>query len=552
MPTEAEKRADNDRLIQTYKDERARLQAKKNKTRADETRILRLNELVSARSNVLFRDAKTAAWTAERSRQFSAGQRTPTTSSYARRLGRVAVEARKVGDGQTTAYGVSAQTKAKRDQIRQMMGLGAAFEAAGFMNQDVQLDANGEPVVDAQGRPISAGYSTSAEFDGFRFGPPSVGGGQRSGSNLKGRNLSMLTGMSVKDVMDFYYSLNGDELVKVQTQLADAGLYGDGKPTFGYRDDATNQALTSLMQVWAANPDAGLNDVLGTLKRENNAALQEKIREMTGESLDDEDLRRTTNLTFTDGATLDRMVDEIAIELFGGKIDPQRKAQLVTKLQQQEKDHKTGQAQSDYAADVANTKAQKKAANPQGSELDQFIAALIGQESGGDPTAVNSMTGAAGLGQIMGDNWGPWAREAGADPGDFSADNQMKVIRYQVAKYYQQFGNWRDVAYAWYGGGGAPAKIAAGEWSATREQDGGYPSFNSYADSILSKMGQITSGQLQANTPQIGLTVNAQEDLPDARTRIEAELRAADPERFFGTQFYKQWQGFASLLRGPV
>ncbi len=50
---------------------------------------------------------------------------------------------------------------------------------------------------------------------------------------------------------------------------------------------------------------------------------------------------------------------------------------------------------------------------------------------------------------------------------------------------------------------------------------------------------------------QGGLTIQERTQLADPRTRAEAELKAMDPAKYFGTQFYKQASNFFELLRGP-
>ena len=118
---------------------------------------------------------------------------------------------------------------------------------------------------------------------------------------------------------------------------------------------------------------------------------------------------------------------------------------------------------------------------------DSFISALIGQESGGVPDAENGRTGAFGLGQIIPDNWNPWAAEAGIAGASQTPENQMRVIRHKIDQYHQQFGgDYRKVAIAWYAGPGA---VDNPQYNYERKQgNGDEPSINEYADSVLGKM----------------------------------------------------------------
>ncbi len=117
-----------------------------------------------------------------------------------------------------------------------------------------------------------------------------------------------------------------------------------------------------------------------------------------------------------------------------------------------------------------------------------FIAAISGQESGGDYNAVNGRTGAAGKYQIMPENWPAWAEEAGigAD-AEMTPENQEIVARFKLGQYYDKYGA-RDAAIAWYGGEGA---INYSDEAKNRKQgNGDEPSINEYADSVLARMGE--------------------------------------------------------------
>ena len=429
-----------------------------------------------------------------------------------------------------------AADKRRQELMREAMALGPMLGAEG---SGALFEAQTDPTT---GELVGIGSGPGAKT---RFGPRVTG--QRGAVPKGKRDLGLLDGLTVSDIKTFYLGLTDEELVKVQNQLVEAGLTAD-KVRLGVRDSATADAMVNLLEIWQANPKP-IKDLLGELKRARAAELDADVRKLAGSGPDGKagSTPRTAVIKLTDESTLGSMIDTIAVDLFGEKIDDQRKAQLVAKLQDQERASKTGDAQADY--DIMSAE-EAAAAGPAASELDRFMGALIGQESGGAEDAVNADSGAMGLGQIMPENWGPWAAEAGADPADFSAGNQRRVIRYKLAQYYANYGNWRDVALAWYGGGGSVQAMKEGRISGNATEAGGYPSLNAYADKLLASMeGQVAQG-LSAGT-QGGLTIQERPGLADPQTRIENELKAMDPAKYFGTQFYKQASNFFSLLRGP-
>lgn len=440
--------------------------------------------------------------------------------------------------GSVGRWGTTAGTAYTRDQLRTEFGMAPLGD---LLNRDGDT---GE-------------VSLNPRLNGYRFGPDTTkpglsgkGGAMASGAlksiyaNTPGdRGMGAMNGMSAKDMLDFYYSMNDGELVKFQAELADAGLVE--KPILGVRDPSTTEALGNLMKLWMAEPNTPINELMARLKKANAARLADKVKEQFGGGVgvvSDE----VANVTITDAETLNSLVDRMSTELMGSFVDPATKANLIKQIQDEQAQRKIGAAKSDFEAKARST--------PQGSasaELDQFMDALIGKESGGDAGAINPDSGAIGLGQIMPENWGPWAAEAGADPRDFSAANQRKIIKYKLAQYYATYGNWRDVALVWYGGEGGRQRAAAGGGNATEYYGGNaYDSLNQYADSVIAKMNANTGVALLNGQQQGNLTVNVQEDITDPQTRIETELRRLDPARYQATQVAKRAATFFNLLGG--
>lgn len=129
---------------------------------------------------------------------------------------------------------------------------------------------------------------------------------------------------------------------------------------------------------------------------------------------------------------------------------------------------------------------------PGTSSKEAFFAAIEGQESGGDSTAV-SPAGAVGIYQIMPDNWPSWSKEAGyegADPNDEAA--QRAVGKYKLGQYYDQYGP-AGAMVAWYAGEENAKRYVKGEttdiwgrpWDAPQSNG---PSIQGYVDSVISKL----------------------------------------------------------------
>lgn len=126
------------------------------------------------------------------------------------------------------------------------------------------------------------------------------------------------------------------------------------------------------------------------------------------------------------------------------------------------------------------------------SSKEAFFAAIEGQESGGDSTAV-SPAGAVGIYQIMPDNWPSWSKEAGyegADPNDEAA--QRAVGKYKLGQYYDKYGP-AGAMVAWYAGEENAKRYVKGEttdvwgrsWDAPQSNG---PSIQGYVDDVMSKL----------------------------------------------------------------
>ena len=143
------------------------------------------------------------------------------------------------------------------------------------------------------------------------------------------------------------------------------------------------------------------------------------------------------------------------------------------------------------------------------SSKEAFFAAIEGQESGGDSTAV-SPAGAVGIYQIMPDNWPSWSKEAGyegADPNDEAA--QRAVGKYKLGQYYDKYGP-AGAMVAWYAGEENAKRYVKGEttdvwvrsWDAPQPNG---PSIQGYVDDV---MGKLPAGEQNAGGGSSGIDIS--------------------------------------------
>ena len=167
--------------------------------------------------------------------------------------------------------------------------------------------------------------------------------------------------------------------------------------------------------------------------------------------------------------------------------------------------------------------------------LDNFMQAIGQQESDGNYDLTNPDSGAAGKFQIMPDNWSSWAQDAGLSPdAPMTPENQELVARNKMQQYYNKFGNWRDVAIAWYGGEGA---VSYSEEAKNRPQYSNgnrYPSINEYADSVMARFenfgGEVETSN--ASVPQWQQYLKDKQNKPQNK-KNETPKEAETPKPLF-------------------
>lgn len=116
------------------------------------------------------------------------------------------------------------------------------------------------------------------------------------------------------------------------------------------------------------------------------------------------------------------------------------------------------------------------------TNVDAFLAAIAGTESGGDYEAYNEKTGARGKYQFIPSTYAEYAD----DPDDWSSEQQELAAHRMAAEYIEKYG-YRNAAIAWQGGEGA---IGHEDWS-----DGNMTT-GEYADATMARLQSIMAGNV--------------------------------------------------------
>lgn len=364
-----------------------------------------------------------------------------------------------------------------------------------------------------------------------------------SGPRIRGkRNLTPSEALAMLTSMDENY------LTTLQQEMWEAGLYervaGEGAiPTWGRADVATRKALIEMFTEASLDPTATVSEVL------NNLADQRISRMAPAEAGPGAQVNVPDfNPEVTSAETLAQTIDEIAQNLRGSFASDEEKQTLIKTLQDKEVANQR-EVYDRSVADLLQGGAGGAAGGGGGvggtEEVDRFMAALAGKESGGDYNAVNADSGASGKFQIMPANWPSWAARAGLSPdAPRTPANQELVAKRIMLDYYQQFGNWRDVAVAWYSGPGRVNELRYSD-----RPQGRYPSINDYANDVMARFGR----QSAADIPGVmGGDINAAIERFDPAAEAEAILKAQDPAGWQAHEYSDRAIEFFGLLGGVV
>lgn len=314
---------------------------------------------------------------------------------------------------------------------------------------------------------------------------------------------------TVRELIADLRKMGSTELAALQVKMVEAGLFTEKPPVLGVLTEETVSAFKNLLSEALIKPDKTYYDVLKDLA--DNGVLSR------GSSIDQEGAKV---VQLSDPTAIKDQALAYAEEELGMKLDDTQLSVLVGLVHNREKQNAT---------------ASYNAAPGEAGDIDRFMNALSGVESGGDPNIQNGRTGAHGLFQIMPGNWRPWAQRAGLSPdAPKTPENQRIVARAIIGDYYKQFGNWRDVAIAWYAGPGRVAKLRNQDMQV---QGGREPSVHEYANRVIGRMGNPTTNGAQ------GLTFNVDESVD-----LRKEVRNLDPTRAKAHDFADTMGDFFSLL----
>lgn len=112
--------------------------------------------------------------------------------------------------------------------------------------------------------------------------------------------------------------------------------------------------------------------------------------------------------------------------------------------------------------------------------VDAFLAAISGVESGGDYDAYNEKTGARGKYQFIPSTYAEYAD----DPDDWSPEQQELAAHRMAAEYIEKYG-YRNAAIAWQGGEGAIGHEDGSDGNMTTGE---------YADATMARLQAIMAG----------------------------------------------------------
>ena len=229
--------------------------------------------------------------------------------------------------------------------------------------------------------------------------------------------------------------------------IANNGVVNSNPDSFGQ----TMQQISGSVHAQLAN--LGYDD--NTINLQVKKAQQDTAVTMIEKKISDDDLDGANKMI--NAVAESGLIDEKEIMGYRQKV---RKASMVLATGNEKTIRDVIGEFDPYDPDLLNKVTNKlfesgfgKVAGSTGeATVENLKAAVMGQESGGDASAVNGRTGAYGLFQILPSNWPEWSEQAGIPGADMSdPEAQKKVAAFKLGEYAQKYGVEGAFA-AWYAG----------------------------------------------------------------------------------------------------
>ncbi len=382
-----------------------------------------------------------------------------------------------------------------------------------------------------------------------------AGASRQAPSLSRGRRPARSRYVTPSQALNLLSSMSEDDLTSLQQKMFDAGLYdavaGDGEdalPDWGRPDPLTRRAFMQLFVEASQRSGDSIDRVIADLQENHlNRSAEEGGSGSGGGGGLVVDIPAFEPKVMSK-ETLGAMVDDLAQDMLGGFVPEEKKQSLIAQMQ----DRELGVQRRAYDQSVADIRGQARqqqsaATGGAGNDIDAFMNAIQARESqsSGGYVARNRRTGAYGKYQIMPQNWGPWAQRAGLGRNaPQTPENQEYVARTIMLDYYQRFGNWRDVAIAWFAGPGAVGRPGA------ENRSDGNMTVRAYANEVVNRMGAARGPLPQGGIMETGGQIHSPMEEYDPQAELRAAIKAGDPLGFESHEFADRAIEFFSLLAG--
>lgn len=338
----------------------------------------------------------------------------------------------------------------------------------------------------------------------------------KSAYNVPNADTGVMKIPTVKDQTVALFKMSPDQLSRFQQKLLEGGYYttdsngNPARPKWGIPDQATIDAFGNLIHDAMFHPGVGMNELIDNARTSNLTDFvtkrQDRINRTTEQALTNGQITNEATLTNTD--TLLSAAESAATGAIGRDFTAAEKKDFIERYHADERTH----AQRAYDAIVARTRATVQGVSDQ--EVDRFLNAVQNGDGTGKFVGV---PGANGLGMSPGD-WSMWASKVGLPANAPDTPENEKLVGKEIVLWmYDQFGNWQDVAHAWFSGPGKDTAWAPANMRPSSTVTGGLTQAAAGTD-INSKVDVVTramrSGSTATDQALTGSTVDGSVSSP--------------------------------------